>query len=424
MKMSEMSDVDEVHHLFRKGICEALQKAPHERHLCLKVFPKKEKVLGIVLGVNFLHDKEILSKRQLVAAVQKLIPSLHPLEDSFFACKRGAENICTLYLEFVKPDAGSLTKEEMLLLRTELPQDVKQRVENLFPAVFMPRNDEEIMRMILSLSSQIRYLRDIPQVSMTFDEQTSASLYFTVIVVRVMKPGMPPLQELFKDSRTSLEYIPDQSRAVGDVRKKYSKEATVFRLKLPKEQFLRRDQSVDLVKARQAICAELMRIIGEFRDYNGGMISKQGEKLAEIKKLIGKKGKYDELLLENFFYSLNPFVMRTMLEPEVLQNAFKLLSQLVGQGGKNVLAKCTKDFAYIVIRCQQRNTLQEINRMLNKFHLHSSELAIGTVTQNEMQYLNYIYRCDHPYKQQQFCRAISRIRKKQDMQDCNKRHQG
>ena len=55
------------------------------------------------------------------------------------------------------------------------------------PPVFMPRNEEEIMRNIVSLSDQIKYLRDIPQVFITFDEQTTANLFFTIIMVRLLK---------------------------------------------------------------------------------------------------------------------------------------------------------------------------------------------------------------------------------------------
>ena len=92
--------------------------------------------------------------------------------------------------------------------------------------------------------------------------------------------------------------------------KKHRKEASVHRVKVPKEQFLRRDHSIDLYKARQTVVSEISRVVGEIRDYNGGMISKQNELLCSVKRLLGDMKNSDELLLENFFYSyLIPYIV-------------------------------------------------------------------------------------------------------------------
>ncbi|MEG7679923.1 hypothetical protein U2083_14295, partial [Listeria monocytogenes] len=82
------------------------------------------------------------------------------------------------------------------------------------------------------------------------------------------------------------------------MRKKYPKEATVFRAKVGKEQFLRRDHSINLYEARQAVVLELLRVVGDFRDFNGGIISKQNELVSTVKSLLEGKFKYHDLLLE------------------------------------------------------------------------------------------------------------------------------
>ena len=74
-------------------------------------------------------------------------------------------------------------------------------------------------------------------------------------------------KSFLKESKTSLKFIPDRVKKVGVVRKKYSKEATVFRVMLPALDFIRPDHSVDLFKARQEVLTELQRIVGEVRDY-------------------------------------------------------------------------------------------------------------------------------------------------------------
>jgi len=370
-----------------------------------------KKVLSIVVGVNFLRDKEVFEKRHMLSAIQDLMPNVEAVENSFFNNRRGTEHISTLYLEIKKNDNTDFTSQDIRLLRRELPNDLKDRIEHLMPPVFMPRNEEEIMRNILSLSSQIKYMRDIPQVFITFDEQTHANLFFTVIIVRLVKPGTCSIQEMFKSSGTFLEYIHDRCKPVGFLRKKYAKEATVFRVKLSKEDFLRRDNSIDLYKARQTVCLELLRMIGEFRDYNGGMISKQNEVLADVKKQLGGEVRYNELLLDNFFYSLTPVIMRTLLEPDVLCTVFMMLLESIEEGGLGgdtyrLMSKYDHHFVYLLIKSDDRTIKEEITRTINKFHLHSSELANAYVHVYDMHYLGYIYRCDHPFKQHQFSQMI------------------
>ena len=60
----------------------------------------------------------------------------------------------------------------------------------------------------------------------------------------------------------------------------------------------------------QVVVSELSRILGEFRDFNGGMISKQNELLTDVRAHLENKGiRYNEIHLENFFYSLAPVII-------------------------------------------------------------------------------------------------------------------
>lgn len=416
-----LSRIISIHYLFRNWLKEAVAAAPEKRHLKLKLFLTKNKgdpdpktVLGVIVGINFIRDKEIFEERHLLGAIQNYIPKAKSVEHSFFANKRGAEHICTLYLEIEKTENEAFTPEEIAILRKELPTDLKDRIEHLMHPVFMPRNEEEIMRNILSLSNQIKYLRDIPQVFISFDEQTHANLFFTIILVRVMEPGASSIQELFKSSDTFLEYIHDRCKMLGYLRKKYTKEATVFRVKVPKSQFLRRDHSIDLYKARQAVVDGLSMVIGEFRDYNGGMISKQNELLCAVRELLSDNVKYNDLLLENFFYSLTPVIMRTVLEPQALTTLFLMLLEAIDEGffdGKGYLLKIRTEqqFVFVMIKTEDRTVKDAISRALNKFHLHSSELANSYVKVYDTPYLGYIYRCDDPEKQRHFCQIIEEL---------------
>jgi len=407
-----------VQYLFRNALRESVKKAPEKRHLSLKLFKaklslndEKKSVLGVLVGLNFLSDKEIFEEAHLIKAIQNYIPAAKSIENSFFFNRRGNENVGTLYLEIEKSNAEEFTGEEICILRKELPTDLEGRIEHMMHPVFMPRNEEEIMRNILSLSNQIKYLRDIPQMFVSFDEQTHLHLFFTIILVRVMKPGSESIQQMFNRSDTILEYIHDRCKTVGYLRKKYRKEVTVFRIKVPKEQFLRRDHSIDLYKARQAVVSEISTVVGEVRDFNGGMISKQNELLCAIRNLLSDSVKYNDLLLENFFYSLNPVIMRTVLEPETLKKLFLMLLEAISEGffkdeSYSMNVRAEPNFIFVMIAADDREVEKMVIRTLTQMNINSSALATSCVTVYDNPYIGYIYRCDDPLKQRQFCVAI------------------
>lgn len=413
-----LSRIIGVHYLFRKQLLEALKHAPEKRHLSLKLFRARLKqdegskvVVGVLVGVNFFKDKEVFDKTHLIKAIQSYIPSARPIENSFFANRRGSEPICTLYVEIEKNNGEAFTSKEIKLLRDQLPTDLKERIKHLLHPVFMPRNEEEIIRNILSLSSQIKYLRDIPQVFITFDEQTHSHVFFTIALVRVLKPESLSIQEMFKRSGSFLDYIHDRCQAVGNLRRKYKKEATVFRIKLSKEQFLRADHTIDINKARQTVVSELSNIIGDIRDFNGGMISKQNEVLSDLKKILQDDFKYNELLLENFFYSLTPVIMRNVLEIEALRTLFCMLLDSIDEEfftGENYSLKVfiDKQFVFVMIKADDRSVKEELSKGLVKLQLHSSQLANSYVSIADEVYLGYIYRSDDLQRQQQFSHAI------------------
>jgi hypothetical protein len=421
-----LSRIISIQYLFRRALREAVRLAPEKRHLSLKLFRAKLRltegnklILGVLVGVNFLKDQEVFEKKHLLTAIQNYIPSAQAVEDSFFANKRGTENICTLYIEIEKNNGEDFTNQEIKYLRHELPIDLKDRIEHLMHPVFMPRNEEEIMRNVLSLSNQIKYMRDIPQVTISFDEQTHASLFFTVILVRVIKPGSFSIQDLFRQSSTILHYIHDRCKQVGHLRKKYLKEANVFRVKLPKENYLRRDHSIDLFKARQFVISELSQIVGEVRDFNGGMISKQNELLCAVRDLLGIHIKYNDLLLENFFYSLIPVTMRTIMDPAALKNLFLMQVESIENGffnneGYSMTVQRDGNYVYIMIKAQNRSIQEELNRIFVKLHVPPSDLANSYVKVYDTPYMGYIYRCDDLQKQSQFCEAIQRTIKARD----------
>lgn len=406
-----------IHYLFRKAIHEEIKKDPAQRHLSLKLFkgiinfPSGQKrVLGVMVGVNFLKDKEIFDQNHILKAIQNHIPDVRVVEGSFFSNRRGQEEVCTLYMEIEKEDGTDFEPSEIRALREDLPVELKDYIEHWMHSVFMPRNEEEIMRNIVSLSSQIKFLKDMPQVCISFDEQTQTHLFFTVIMVRTLLADSEPIQEMFYKKETSLTYIHDKCKTVGFVRKKYPKEATVFRLKLPKNEYLRRDQSVNLYEARQAVAQELQNVVGEYRDYNGGMITKQTETLMAIRALLDDSLKYNEVLLENFFFSLTPVGLRAFIDPAAFKTLFMMLLQeceerLSTTDEYKLKIQQDSSFVFVMLKTRKRNLKEDLNVLMEQHEL-TSELGNAYIQIEDLHYSGYIYRCDSHEKQKTFCEIL------------------
>ncbi len=290
----------------------------------------------------------------------------------------------------------------------------------------MPSNEEEIMRHILSLSHQIKYTRDIPQVVISFEEQTNDSLIFTVILLRLLKTDSKPVKELFQETQSFLNFTLDRSKIVGYLRKRYAKEATIFRVMLGKESFLRADHTIDLYKARQSVVIELSRIVGEFRDFNGGMIAKQSELLSLVRSAVSEVGKYDDLLLENFFYSLHPVIMRNVLEPTALKTLFLMLEEIleeIPEKMQNYLCKMRSEanFIYIMLALPQHKLKEDIENKLAALSIPTTDLAITFIRRYDTSCVGYIYRSDNEKKRTQFCDTILHALSQSDLQICAKR---
>lgn len=412
-----LSRMISIQYLFRKGLRDALKKNPHRRYLYLKVFraviktsagPKR--VLGVLVGINFIRDQEDLREKNLLKAIQPYIPSVCIVKDSFFIHKPNSENICLSYIEVEKKDGSQFTSVEIRKLRRELPGKLKNCIEYRLHTIFMPRNEEEVMRNILTLTNQIKYVRDIPQVFISFDEQAYSHLYFTVILARLLKPETYPIADLFKRRGSVAEYLHDRTKIMGYLRKKYAKEATVFRLKLPKESFLRADHSIDLYKARQAVVNELLKVIGEFRDYNGGMISKQHELLSAIRSLLSDVKDYDELLLENFFYSLAPVVIRALLDPEAFKIIFLMLLEGLKEYKMDKLyfkSHIELDNAFVLIILEDLAFKDYIHCAVQDLHIPSTELAYALIKVHGYWCIGYICCTRDSQKRGQFLQTIS-----------------
>lgn len=408
-----ISRIISARYIFRRLLLETVEgPSPAKRPIAVKLMRARIRgidgfrpVLGVFVAISDLRRNEVLEQQHLVRAISQSIPGVQPVEGSFLVSRNHSDHLCTLYLEVEKPTEEPFTFEEVDRLRSELAGDLRGCIEHQLHPVFMPRNEEEIMRSILTLGSQLKYVRDIPQVMVNFEEQTESELVFTVILLRVIKPGDCSIEELFATTPSELVYQHDAVKLVGLLRKRHPKEATVFRVRIQKERFLRSDHSIDLWRARQEVVLGLVDLVGEVRDFNGGMISKQDELLATLKKELGGMNRFDELLLENFFHSMTPVVMRSVLEPRLFQRFFSIfLSCLRERRESHTLEE--GDFAAVMVTTNDGLCRESLIRAADGLIASSLELVSVDLEVGDTFCLGFLLRSDDPARRRSFLDSI------------------
>jgi hypothetical protein len=306
-------------YLFKKWLLERIGKESDKRHVTLRAM-SVGKSIAVVFGFNFLKETERFDVKHLLSAVRNILPEAE-FVDSVVADRRD-EKIRLFYFEIA---SSSHSRSDFRSLREKLPQEILRQIETPVPPLFMPRNDEEVMRTLIVLNKQIRYLRDLPQVSIHYEMQSESELTFIVVLVRLLKKSSSPLERLLESFSSPLKFETEEIRIAGYLKNRVPKEAAILRTSLDKKPFFRPDHSIDVLRARQRVASELASLLGEFRDFNGGIILKQEEALSELRSALGPLSQSKELLLENYFYSLKPGIMQTVYDSATLKRHFQML---------------------------------------------------------------------------------------------------
>lgn len=403
------------HFLMRKNLMHHLSISPEKRHLDYRFirsvlhFPFGTKpVLGLSISVGLTEKNESFEETHILAAVQKFIPNALVVKGSYYSHRIDQDPMKSIYLELEKKDGSRFSQMEVSVLRRELKEELKKRIEKLIPSVFMIRNEEEVMRNILLLSQELKYLSDLPQVMINFDKQDQNELRFTVLVVRVLKKHDLPLEEAFSEVEQSFSFHSDRVQNVGYVRKKNPKQANVFHLRIPKDRaILRTDSSVNFYLAREKVVSIISEALGEVRDYNGGMILKQGELFSQLKHAFGGIADKNHELLENFFFALNPIEAQATTPLYSLKTIFKLFLEasdqelpkkesyflkVIRRKGSSFAVVRTKDRELEGILSEELNHLENFSKLLVRTQIPFQ----GTLLQG------MIYTSDDPLLHKKF----------------------
>lgn len=400
---------------YKKKVINSIDHFPHKRHLYLKLlktqlkFPFGSKgVMGMVVTFNLMKHREAFEEQHILEAVRRVVPGVKVVKGSLIDEQDKQNQVHTVYFEIEREGCPEFSLEEVKKLQQELPDELKGCIEQLVPMTFMRRNEEEVYRNVLTLRDQLKSVRDIPQATITFEEQTQFDLFFTVVLLRLIKDKQPSVLELLEHNFPEIIFIPDRIDYVGKLRKVYRKEATVFRVQIPKSSFFRKDRSVNLYKARRYVVSMLMKALGSIRDYNGGLILKQNERLEDFLALMPKM--YDEFFLENFFYSITPIAMQSILPPAIVKKWFLAFSKLFDNELQNepFLLSCHQyeDATMVIVRAEDRSFKDPLLKKIKELEIPSLELGFSEVNRHGTYCFGFLYRpslIDHRIN---FCQVV------------------
>jgi hypothetical protein len=404
-------------YLFHKSLFRAVTLSPSLRHIKLRFIPTKlifpfctKPALGCLIGINILDKYERCEEEHVLLAIKKFVPEAELIKGSVYCHTLSSASVKIFYLEVEKKNGSAFSRAERQVLGQHLEEKLKSSVERLIPSIFMVRNEEEVIRNILTLRQEIHSNQELPQVMISFDYQTPTEIVFLVIVVSIGKQALLPY---LKENSPEILCLSERTQVVEYLDKKHPIEANVVKMHLPKDSsLLRGDSSFNFYLAREKVANLLHSALGEFRDYNGGIIIKQGELLSQFKRNFKKICDEDIDLIENFFYSLTPIETQATLSVSDLNFLFELFLETLENTLPHLFSYAIKvnqidNKTYISLRAKDFSIKEILTPLLEPFS-SSKDLICSTITAKETVSLNYIYIHSDLRKHPKFLRVIEK----------------
>lgn len=385
-------------HLMQKKLQHSATFFPNLRHLDIRwiptalLFPFSSKpVLGCLIGFNVMDRYELFDEENILLALQKYLPELRLVKESSYTHTSQHKNIKIFYLEIEKKNGDYFSLLEKKLLKNSLEDKVKNSIQTLSPSIYMGHNEEETYKNILVLSQEIHSPQDIPQAYIALHQQTKKEIIFRVTLVHITPFHRFSLKERFFDC----QFVSQRNLTVKHL-ENHPIEAHIFCLHFPREaSFLRSDGSLDFYHARQKVVSLLKAAIGDFRDYNGGILLKQQELLQSFKEHFPELAKKDPELLESFFYALTPLEQQVCLQPETLATLFNFYlenrKQKLAKGFTYTLKiHPDNDKTYILVHGDSASLAETITTLIRDQHFRTHEMAYAIIDNPEGLFFNCI----------------------------------
>lgn len=384
-------------HVTQKKLLKASTLYPHTRHLEIKwlqtslLFPFSSKpVLGCLVGFNVMDRYELFDEENMLLALQKFLPELRLVKESSYCHNSQHKNLKIFYLEIEKRNSKNFTLSERKILKNKLKEKIRKCIQPLSPSIFIGFNDEEVYKNILVLSREIHSLHDLPQVSIHLEQQTPKEIVFRVTLVQVSPFHRFSLKERFVDA----VFVPQRTLVVKHL-DDHPIEAHLFRLHLPRDvTYLRSDGSLDFYSARKEVVALLRSAVGDFRDYNGGVLINQQELLQSFKECFPEVSSHDPELMEAFFYAITPLEKQLLLGQEALSSLFTYFLEnrkiKLQEGSYSFNTHETPLGTFLIIHGNHASLASTILQFLQEHSLEVKEIAYNILDNADGVFFNCI----------------------------------
>lgn len=326
---------------------------PDKRHLKMRWLPTElffpfssKSALGCAIGFNVMSRYELFDKENVILVLEKHFPLYRMVQESFYYHPTKDRDIKIFYFEIERKDGGLISLSERVFLRDPLQEKIKNSIQSLSPVIFTSSNEEEVYKNILALNREIDTVDDPPQAFISLDHHSDKEIAFRVILVYAAPYHNFSLKKRFYNC----SFVSDKICTVRHIEGRPI-EAHIFRLLFPRDSScLRSDGSLDFYLAREKVVASIRSAIGDFRDYNGGILYKQQELFRAFKSCFPD---FDPDLLNSFFYSLMPLEKRATLQLTTLCDLFSYFAKSKEKAIKDrpyslEWCKSHDDFALIV----------------------------------------------------------------------------
>lgn len=388
-----------------KALLDAGAIFPQERHIHFRLikaklhYPfRKINVLGLIVGLSHLNSHEILDERQILNALQKLVSPIGIVIGSYYHhYSQSAFKI--QYLEVEKKDASPFSAQEINLLKAHLSNKIKKRIATLAPPLFAFQNDEEILKNTKALVQELQNANDLPQVMCLLKKQDAEEIGFTVIAAQIHKKRSYTVEQKFQQLGLP-GYLERQRIHHLTTSNGLNIETCVFYLSIPNESTLiRSDGAINFYAARQRVADILSQLLGEFRDFNGGLLLKQRESLFKLYDEFHTLSMHEFELLEEFFHAITPSENQCTISLDKLHHFLLILLQITKiplKSKEDYLLKTdqTENHLFIILRSYDSSCKATAQQVFETFGLTFEKIARSSVTHDGSHYFGYILELD------------------------------
>lgn len=274
----------------------------------------KKKILSVIVKSRKLKKYDCLEDENLFSIIQNQIPNVRMVPGSSYSLYNQKDASPILYFQIEKISHNSFSNAEIFKLKQSFGAYLPNAIETRLPSVFAARNEEEIFKNVLVLAKEFTTLEDLPQVIISQENSSEQGIRFLAIVVRIQKKRQPFFSKSLQDMSVSIKYKVIREQTVRFFENTYPIVASILSINIPmNSEIFRRNRAINFYTSRRMVSQFLENVLGEFRDYNGGMIIKQQELLFALKANTIHLGDKSAEFIEDFFYSLNPVEMQATI---------------------------------------------------------------------------------------------------------------